>query len=572
MKHSKILAMILSVCMVLGIVPVMAGAETFSENNYVYYGNNNQKWIVADDADMLLLADSIVEEIAYNGDGLDNTWANSDAKAWCDSYASTGLSAEEQSVLTDGVSFLSKEQAELLPVNVLKASTGWWLSTPSADNALLAYAVSSAGLVGCPHIAKNYGARPAVNVDESKIVMICAAVEGKNTEMDVVAENASNEWKLTVVSDAYSEFEVLSISLDGRQISVTFAGAATGENEQVSAMLKNTAGDVLAYGPISTGVEAGTVSFTVPQQISGNLTVGVFNEKLNGDKTTDLSSEVTTQNVTVVDGYGHVQEWGLNLNDSISANFKMNINTEDENATVQITVNGEVSSVPVSEVKANDNYVSVDMAAAQMTDTISVQVVDSNGQGGAVQNYTIRDYADYLLANSTNDSEKALVKAMLNYGGKSQVYFEYHTERRADTGIDVSESTPKNDGLTASVSGSSDGVSFYGASMLAVNKTMVRFYFDISRDIEQYSFVCNGKTLNPVAKDGKYYVMVEGMSPADLNMDVSVIVNGELTVTYSPLAYMQRMYHKAGSSENLKDFVKAMYTYYLAAEEYISNS
>lgn len=52
-----------------------------------------------------------------------------------------------------------------------------------------------------------------------------------------------------------------------------------------------------------------------------------------------------------------------------------------------------------------------------------------------------------------------------------------------------------------------------------------------------------------------------------------VVTDGvdNLEVSYSPVTYITRMYHKAGTSEQLKAVVKAMYGYYLAAEEYTAN-
>ena len=53
MKHSKLVALILSVCLVLGMIPMFAGAETLSNNDFVYFGNEGQKWLIADNAERL---------------------------------------------------------------------------------------------------------------------------------------------------------------------------------------------------------------------------------------------------------------------------------------------------------------------------------------------------------------------------------------------------------------------------------------------------------------------------------------------------------------------------------------
>lgn len=564
MKHSKLVALILSACLVLGMIPMVSGAETVPSNDYVYFGNDGQKWIVTDNEDMSILAADVVEQIAYNESGIDNSWDNSNAKNWCANYEASKLTSQEQAVLENGVNFLSKAEAEALEQNVLKASTNWWLSTPYAADAMFAYAVSNAGIIGYPHVAKNYGARPVIDLDESKIVMISAVV--KNGELDLVAPNTTGEWKLTVQNDAYSGFIVTSIALNGRTVSVSFSGAATGENEQVSAYIKNTAGDVLAYGSISKGVAGSTVSFELPQGVNGNLTIGVFNEQVNGGTATDYASAAVEQAVVAEDGYGYVKGWSLTLNGAVSANFVMVINTTDANAVVQVTTNGVPKNIPVSEVKANNNIVSVDMAAAQMNDTIAIQVVDGNGNGGAVQEYTIRGYADYILNNSDDEVTKKLVKAMLNYGAKAQLYFKYNPNNLANAGIEgITEVAVPTSGTSLNVSGKADGIRFYGASLVYRDKIAVRFYFT-AESLDGITFQY------PVGeKDGLYYVEIANINPQDLGVGVSVAVSdasNTLTVTYAPTDYIIRMYNKSDSSASLKELVQALYTYYCAAVDY----
>ena len=571
MKCSRIIALMLSLCLILGAMPLAAGAETASlggdvtENEYVYLGG--QKWIVLDTQDVTLLAADIVQKVAYNETGVDNSWASSDAKVWCESFYATSLEAGEKSAVSE-IDFLSKAEAEALNKDVLKASAGWWLSTPYADDARFAYAVSDAGFVGYPHVAKNYGARPAANVDETKIVMTTAAVGGKNSQMDVVAENTSGEWKLTLQSDAYAAFTVSAVSVADRVVTVSFAGAAIGTNEQVSAIIKNTNGDILAYGPISKGVAEGTVTFDIPQSISGNLTVGVFNEQVNGDQKTDYAGAVSEYTVAVEYSYGGVKTWNLNLGDSVSANFVMDINTTDPEAVVEITANGSTNAIPVATVIANGNLVSVDLAAAQMTDAITLQVKDSSG-AGILQSYTIRDYADYILANSNDEDAKNLVKAMLNYGGAAQSYFEYNTDHMANKGIALdNEQIPGTNTRPVSVEGSVAGIKFYGASVVATSKTQVRFYFTVSDENASYTVKYGETEYKLQEKEGLYYISVENINPDQLDEYITISVNDTLTVSYSPLTYIERMYHKTGSSDALRNFVKALYNYHIAAAAY----
>lgn len=608
MKRSKFVAVLLSICLLVGMLPMLANAETaciggsiFSVSE-VYFGNDGEpvKWLMLNSG-VMITAD-VVDTIAYNAGGLSNVWADSDAKAWCDAYESTFTDAElsvlqavsdnpgngsyygttwDAASLSEAkVYFLSAQEVNKYfgdhGSKNMAAGDGWWLRSPytGAGHAISAGAVSDVGFVGKVHVAKTMGARPAVKLDPSTIVMYSAAANGKNDTFGAVANNESGEWKMTMNNGAYNDFAVSDISVDGTTVTVAFSGAATGEKESVSAVLKNQNGRIVAYGPISTGVAAGTATFEIPDGITGeNMVIGVFNEQRNGDYATDFSSAITESDpVTIQESLGNVESWGLNLNDNISVSFKMNIATPDANAAVRVTVKNSVTNIPVSEVKANGNIITVNLAAAQMTDTISLQIVDSQANYSAKYDYTIREYADYLLANSDDENEKNLVKAMLNYGGQAQSYFDYNTGNIASDDIILeNQAEPENTGKKATVSGSLDGIAYYGNSLIAESKTTVRYYFSVSGDINDYSFTCNDKPYT-VQKKGDYYIVtVDGLCPDDLAEDVTLVVsNGSnsMSVSYSPMVYMERMFHKDSTAADLKTFIKALYNYHLAALAY----
>jgi len=101
------------------------------------------------------------------------------------------------------------------------------------------------------------------------------------------------------------------------------------------------------------------------------------------------------------------------------------------------------------------------------------------------------------------------------------------------------------------------------------SKIAVRFYFTGS--IEGLTFTVNGETVEVGEKNEMHYVEIAGINPQELGDDVTVVVsNGtdSLTVSYSPLDYMIRMYNKADSTEATKTVVQALYGYYLAAASY----
>ena len=258
---------------------------------------------------------------------------------------------------------------------------------------------------------------------------------------------------------------------------------------------------------------------------------------------------------TVPAGVNPVNTWGLILGDNIGVKFQMNVNPED---AVTFTVNGN----PVA-AEQNGNLYTIYVAAAQMADDI---VISINGVAQE-KTYSVRQYADIILADDVyGELTKNLVKSMLVYGGAAQTYFNYNTGNLASNGIEVSAVAPNGDG-TIDFTDNLSQLSFYGATLVHQNKTAVRFYFTGS--MEGLTVTANGSTINANAKGDQYYVEVSGINPQALGDDVQIVVsNGteNLTVTYSPLDYMVRMYEKG--NETTQALVQALYGYYMAAAEY----
>ena len=263
---------------------------------------------------------------------------------------------------------------------------------------------------------------------------------------------------------------------------------------------------------------------------------------------------------TVPAGTNPVNKWGLILGDNIGVQFQMNVNPED---VVTFTVNGNAVSA-----EQNGNIYSIYLAAAQMTDDIVISI-----NGVAIdKTYTIRGYADIILAGTYGDATKKLVSNMLVYGGAAQTYFGYNNEAAEDLasyGIEVEAVVPTCD-TEMSYTDTLDAISFYGASLLFRDKVAVRFYFN-AESVEGLTFTANGGAVGTDIKNGMFYVEIADINPQDLADQITVSVTDgtdSLEVTYSPLNYIVRIYERETSSAQLKAVVQALYGYYLAAAEY----
>ena len=253
-----------------------------------------------------------------------------------------------------------------------------------------------------------------------------------------------------------------------------------------------------------------------------------------------------------------VDSWNLVLEDDLKVNFYMNMG---ENDSVQVSVGGNTYTFNAADLEVKDDkyVVTISIAAAQMTDEITVQIVGSD----EVNTYTVRQYADTVLADETLSSYHALIKAMLNYGAAAQTYFKYNTENPANTDIIVNEVQDVPETTTEMVvSDQISGLNFYGASVVYRDKIAVRFYFTGS--IEGINF--GEYTVNE--KEDKYYIEVADILPQNLDQQITVTVTdaegNAIIVTYGPMNYIVRM--NAKGDENVKNLMKALYNYYLAAK------
>ena len=348
----------------------------------------------------------------------------------------------------------------------------------------------------------------------------------------------------------------------GESIDTTFDLLQTaGVTEQVSCDYIQLSGPEIVNGVMSQAGTAEVVFYTTCYTPSG------------GDYR--VYSEPVT--ITAAEGAA-VSRWNISLRDDICPNYYLTISDSVANSTlVNVTVgNGETVTYNTAALTKKDGcyVVSVPVAAAQMTDAIEIQIL-VDGQMVETKTYTIAQYADTVLKDQALSQYHNLVKAMLHYGAKAQLYFAHNTENLADTGYETLNPAAVPD--TASeltVDGSVSGISFYGASLVFENKIAVRYYFRASNGVDGCTFKVGETVYQAVQKNGLWYVEIPGINPQDYGKVMTLTVSdgsSNMTVAYSPMHYITRMYNKAGAKQSLKDLLCAMYGYYLAADGTINS-
>ncbi len=175
---------------------------------------------------------------------------------------------------------------------------GWWLrSFWLADGGSVGL-VASGGSLGISPVSTPFSARPAFQMDPESILFTSAAKGGKSSAaagsgaFGTFCEEAGGR-KLTLLDSSRSGFSAsISSTNFTKTITVTYSGAATGENNYVSAMLCDKDGNALYYAsltPASTGT--GTWELARPSDLpSGTYTLKVFSEQQNANYYSDYAS------------------------------------------------------------------------------------------------------------------------------------------------------------------------------------------------------------------------------------------------------------------------------------------
>ena len=195
------------------------------------------------------------------------------------------------------------------PINSSGRGTQYWLRSFEISERLPFMVGEDASLMG--DWGDNRSAvRPAMNLSTAgnNILFISAAKGGKPSGgLAKLADYTGSDWKLTLKDSSRSGFSVTTTSVSttnyGGDIEITYSGAQTGPNEYISVLLKGSSGNPTYYGRSAALTEAsGTVTIPVAAGLTaGEYTLYVYNEQYNGDKMTDLASELKSVSLTVAE-------------------------------------------------------------------------------------------------------------------------------------------------------------------------------------------------------------------------------------------------------------------------------
>ena len=345
--------------------------------------------------------------------------------------------------------------------------------------------------------------------------------------------------------------------------------------------------DNASYPPSISGIQNGITAYAINQMTWTTDKAAVTLNATGNAKSFTFTAEYASVS-PAVSLYGR----SITLKDNIDVNYYMEMSDSvfEHDAYLEFKIAGQTYKLNASDAaEVNENgktlyKFSCPVNAAQMSDTIETRIVIDN-KTEEEYSYSVKEYATELLSKSNEYPAETikLVKALLNYGTAAQNFFKYNTDKPANAGLsDTDKAVAAADFeeykaviKTDSANGQSNGLTYYGSSLICKSEMTVRHYFMVNEgcDINNYKFSYvnadgNEVSLTPKkASDGVYCVDINGIMARKLNSNYACKVTGKnkaciFELDYGPFSYSQKVIDSGNSSDELKNLVNALYWYW----------
>ena len=131
----------------------------------------------------------------------------------------------------------------------------------------------------------------------------------------------------------------------------------------------------------------------------------------------------------------------VTLDGKVNLIFKFNENVKSGTVSYTAVIGEGESERTITPIKSvEDGYktvVTVPLMPYEMTEEVKLYHVDKDGNNLAVSTGSVRDYADKVLASPEHAAHHNKIRALLNYGAKTQIDAVQNTSNLADAGVFV---------------------------------------------------------------------------------------------------------------------------------------
>ena len=304
----------------------------------------------------------------------------------------------------------SQEDSIYLYRNSCKYAAQWWTRSSNEVYGYGSWTIHPDGRSGSAlNVDYDAAVRPAMELDLSSILFISAAEHGKVADLTTpIAEYAGDEWKLTLHDSDRDDFTAKTVLVNGSVLEVEYKNAKVGDNEYISAVIKDADGSISRYTRVvqldgTTNGTRGRAAIDLTGIDMTGKTLCVFNEQFNGDHKTDYAGALREVKLTdEIDEQFTLTPGGRYYFDLSAMNIPGTVNSNLPDSTlhyVPFTYAGTVNAYSLENEADNDTTSyehSLFIANYNVTHTVSWDALNTAGllfgkdyAGGGV-NYTLR--------------------------------------------------------------------------------------------------------------------------------------------------------------------------------------
>ena len=189
----------------------------------------------------------------------------------------------------------SQEDSIYLYRNSCKYAAKWWTRSSNEVYGYGSWTIHPDGRSGSAlNVDYDAAVRPAMELDLSSVLFISAAEHGKVADLTTpIAEYAGDEWKLTLHDSDRDDFTAKTVLVNGSVLEVEYKNAKVGDNEYISAVIKDADGSISRYTRVvqldgTTNGTRGRAAIDMTGIDMTGKTLCVFNEQFNGDHKTTM--------------------------------------------------------------------------------------------------------------------------------------------------------------------------------------------------------------------------------------------------------------------------------------------
>ena len=269
----------------------------------------------------------------------------------------------------------SQEDSIYLYRNSCKYAAKWWTRSSNEVYGYGSWTIHPDGRSGSAlNVDYDAAVRPAMELDLSSVLFISAAEHGKVADLTTpIAEYAGDEWKLTLHDSDRDDFTAKTVLVNGSVLEVEYKNAKVGDNEYISAVIKDADGSISRYTRVvqldgTTNGTRGRAAIDLTGIDMTGKTLCVFNEQFNGDHKTDYAGALREVKLTdEIDEQFTLAPGGRYYFDLSAMGIPGTVNSTLDGGT---QTDGTLHYVPFTYVGTVDAY-SLDSAAD--TDTTSYE-------------------------------------------------------------------------------------------------------------------------------------------------------------------------------------------------------